>query len=613
MSLLPPVITESLNQAYNQNFGGQQQGAGSGTMGTLPISGKKNTNLGGSNETFGLIDTNFKTIYNDLFRFRKINRDPSLGTADKLFYALDQPGHYYFKIFFYFSNPYADPTNPISSNLLGTTYIDEDGKMKGERSDETNTALNYLYNNMEYTRFNSLAEFIQLLSDISTKSPWYFQSISGLDQAVERQEVNQTFKVEEERKQITIKCLPDAYDNRLGRLMDLYRSVVYSQNLHKWILPSNLRKFDMGIYIFNTPIKTIAGGRYGVSDKIADRVLETTFKDYYGDKSEDSGEYSDQMYKAPSDISVAGSKYIELRGCEFDYNSPKTAYAEFDNAEGKAMEYELIIKFDQAVEDRYDPIFNRYIGDFVIEDLFNGEVENLNKENPYSTMDMDSDYISGSIGEPYGDTRNTLLESVVGMGMGYMNTVVNKVLLGNIYGFSFGKLDSILTADPMSAIMSAGREVNNAKLIAKRISDFVDPGKGTRELSGRTLRKPDTDKKDEEWSLAGKNLGNGWTQTPSVSSLAGKSFRSPDTDKQDEEWSLEGRNFRSGWQPTPEDIEGKNFAEGWSPTPENIDGKSFSEGWSPTPENIEGKTIPNPDTDYAGEDWDLSGKNFYQP
>ncbi len=484
-------------------------------MNKIQISGNKNTNLGGSNETFGLIDTNFKTIYNDLFRFRKINRDPSLGTADKLFYALDQPGHYYFKLFFYFSSPYSDPTNPISSNLLGTTYIDEDGKMRGENSEETNTALNYLYNNMEYTRFNNLAEFIQLLSDISTKSPWYFQSISGLDQAVERAEVGQSFKIEEERKQVTIKCLPDAYDNRIGRMLDLYRSVVYSQNLHKWILPTNLRKFDMGIYIFNSPIKTIVGGRYGVSDKIADRVLETTFKDYYGDASEDTGEYSDQMYKIPGDLSVAGSKYIELRGCEIDYNSPKSAYSELDNAEGKPMEYEIIIRYDQAVEDRYDPIFNRYIGDFVIEDLFNGGSDKLNKENPYSTMKTEDDYIAGAIGDPFGaDKKPTLLESAVGMGLGYANTVVNKVLLGNIYGFSFGKLDSILTADPMSALMSAGREVNNARLIAKRISDFVDPGKGTRELSGKTLRRPDTDKQDEEWSLEGRNLANGWTRTP---------------------------------------------------------------------------------------------------
>jgi hypothetical protein len=195
----------------------------------LVLSGKKTMNIGGSNQTFGVINTSFKTIFNDMIMFRKVIREDSPGAgnaADRLFYALDQPGHYYFKLLFYFANPYSDPKNPMSSNLLGTTYMDEDGRMRGENSEETNTALNYLYNNMEYTRFNRLAQFIQLLSDISTKSPWYFQSISGLDQAIDRQEINQSFKVEEERKQITIKCLADAYDNRVGRLLDLYRTVV---------------------------------------------------------------------------------------------------------------------------------------------------------------------------------------------------------------------------------------------------------------------------------------------------------------------------------------------------------------------------------------------------
>ena len=214
--------------------------------------GKKTVEMGGSGlSEFGSIDTSFKTIYNDLFRFRKIFRDNSSGISDQLFYKLDQPGHYYFKLFFYFDNPYSDASNPLSSNLLGTHYA-EDNPENINNYIFNNSALNYLYNNLEFTRFNHLSQFIQLLSDVSTKSPWYFQQISGLDTAIERNELsNRDFKIDDERKTITIKCLPDAYDNRIGRLLDLYRSVVYSQSLHKWILPANLRKFDMGIYIFN--------------------------------------------------------------------------------------------------------------------------------------------------------------------------------------------------------------------------------------------------------------------------------------------------------------------------------------------------------------------------
>ncbi len=475
----------------------------------LHISGKKIVTYGGSAEMpYGTIDTSFKTIYNDLFRFRKIFRDKSAGLSDRLFYALDQPGHYYFKLLFYFSNPYANPSNPLSSNLLGTTYVTEDAGEEGKDEEyNRNTALNYLYNNREYTRFNYLAEFIQLLSDISTKSPWYFQSVSGLDQAIERAEVGQRdFKLEDERKAITIKCLPDAYDNRIGRLLDLYRAVVWSQSLRKWILPKNLRKFDMGIYIFNSPIKTLAGGRYGLSGKIADRVLETTFKEYYGEETEDTGEYEEQMYKVPVDLTGSGNgavgcKYIELRGCEIDYNSSKSPYSSFDNAEGTQMEYEIIIKYDTAVEDRFDPIFKNYIGDFVVEDLMRGEQDELRDSNPYSYLQENDGIAEGAVGDPFGaEHTNTLVESALGMGTAYVNTFINKIMLGNIYGFSFGKLDSIATADPMSAIMRTGREINNAKLIAKRISDFTNPDKGTRELAGRSLY-------------------NGWTETTQPQSI----------------------------------------------------------------------------------------------
>ncbi len=479
----------------------------------INISGKKIVTYGGSAELpYGTIDTSFKTIYNDLFRFKKVFRDTSAGMADQLFGALDQPGHFYFKLFFYFSNPYMDPSNPMSSNLLGTTYVDEDAKeeMKDQRYDR-NTALNYLYNNREYTRFNYLAEFIQLLSDVSTKSPWYFQQISGLDQALERQEIgSRDFKIEEERKSITIKCLPDAYDNRIGRILDLYRAVVWSHNLKKWILPKNLRKFDMGIYIFNSPIKTISGGRYGLSGKISDRVLETTFKEYYGIEKEDVGEYEEQMYKKPVDFAEygggIGNKYIELRGCEIDYNSSRGAYADLDNAEGKQMEYEIVVKYDSAVEDRYDPIFREYIGDFVVEDLMRGgDIGELKDANPYSSLDRSDDIVEGSIGDPFGASRtNTLVESALGMGTAYLNTLVNKVLLGNIYGFSFAKLDNILTSDPMSAVLQTGREINNAQLIKKRIDDFIDPNKGTRKL-------------------AGKKLYDGWTEYPEEN-IHGKKF-----------------------------------------------------------------------------------------
>ena len=65
------------------------------------------------------------------------------------------------------------------------------------------------------------------------------------------------FKFEEDRQKLTIKCLQDAVDDRIGTMLDLYRSIVYSQSMKRYILPGNLRKFDMSIVVFEAPIKTM--------------------------------------------------------------------------------------------------------------------------------------------------------------------------------------------------------------------------------------------------------------------------------------------------------------------------------------------------------------------
>lgn len=281
----------------------------------------------------------------------------------------DTPAHLFFKIFFYFDNPGEDG-NRFSSNFLSkdfnpstTGYTSLPWKNSRSASEEqtvspqmqklasiqnrykgssANTAMNYLLLNNELERAEKLDKFIDLLSNISTYSPWYFQEITGLDSALERKEfTDKDFKIEEQRKQITINCLTDAYDNRIGTLLDLYRDVTFSYQLHKEIVPANLRKFDMGIYIFNTPIKNIHG-----KDAEFARFDSRTGTEY-----------------------LTSYKYIELQNCEIDYNSSKAAYATLDNKEGTAMNYPIIISFDAAMEKRYNEILMREIGDFVKWDI----------------------------------------------------------------------------------------------------------------------------------------------------------------------------------------------------------------------------------------------------
>jgi hypothetical protein len=291
---------------------------------------------------------------------------------------------------FYFSNPYAE--DELSSNLLGLEYNDK--VTTGQNGWGANTALNYLYNNREYTRFRYLSEFIKLLSDINIHCPWYFQSITGLDTALERPELGgKEFKLEEERKKITIKCLPDALDNRIGKMLDLYRSAAFSQMLHKEVIPANLRKFDMGIFIFSPFIReldieepiTTRKNKKGVSyRKIAGYGAPKKSMIFNGLIDVDS---TDNISK------YINSKFIELRNCEIDLNSSKTPFGELNNIEGTQHEYEIGISFDTCYERRYDSTFNDVIGDYVLDDLYTTLTDGETRRNS-STLYLGADTIS---------------------------------------------------------------------------------------------------------------------------------------------------------------------------------------------------------------------------
>ena len=67
-----------------------------------------------------------------------------------------------------------------------------------------NSAWAYLKLNDEQERAEKLEQFILLLSNISSKSPWYFSSVGGLQEALERK-VAEDGKLEmSETKKLTI-------------------------------------------------------------------------------------------------------------------------------------------------------------------------------------------------------------------------------------------------------------------------------------------------------------------------------------------------------------------------------------------------------------------------
>lgn len=410
--------------------------------------------------------TSTYTSYTDLLNLRNEFRKAG-GTSDCPFNSTDTPSHKYFKVFFHFVNgDDSDGTDILSSSgLLTPTWLvanggqyvtttnetDEEGNVLSSTSTLDNdieskyvvsedevyeSAWAYLMNNGETDRAKNLRMFVQLLSNISSYSPWYFQTIEGLDSAIERTIVNdKEFKLSEERRKLTFKCLKDAIDDRIGTLLDLYRSVVYSHSMKRWILPANLRKFDMSILVFEQPITTL---HQGTSEESAAYV------------GQGSGKYR------------ASYKYYEFHNCEIEYNSSKSS-STLDDTTGWDPEYSIEIAYDDMYEDRYNAFMSQEIGDFVVLD-YDNNISNLSIDYESSQSELTSrlDYYDNK------GFLQTAIDEVAGTVGSVVSNKITSAVLGNLYTLSLTKATSqvqaALSGDILGTASAAYNYAQNANI-----------------------------------------------------------------------------------------------------------------------------------------------------
>ena len=326
---------------------------------------------------------NFLYSYTDFIRERNFFK----MVDDKGMNRYDSPSALYYKIVFYFTDDsgllgiynIGDETHAHIENIKKMTpaFDRKTRKNKDPESDTSakkahygNTAYNYLLVNDELERAEMLKQFIILLSDINTSAPWYFQEISGLDGALERKIFSEgEVKLEDKPRQFTIKCLQDAYDNRIGTLLDLYRAACFSYQNKKEIVPRNLRKFNMGILVFNAPIR-------GKSGKSGDKYNMIIIPD--GDV----------------DFYVPSAKLIELRNCEFDYNSAKSAWGTLNTTDDAfSPEYTITINYDDAYESRYNDIMSGIVTDFINIDINTAISDDTTRSISIKNQELRSGYM----------------------------------------------------------------------------------------------------------------------------------------------------------------------------------------------------------------------------
>ena len=398
----------------------------------------------------------YESILKDRNNFRKAGSKN--GNEFNLF---DTPGSKFFKLFFYFNNGDVDgllgETN--SGGLLTPTWSIE-GASNEKNLHQYNSAWSYLKLNCEDDRAELLQQFVGLLSNISSESPWYFSEISGVDEALNRKQITENvIKIDEQRLKISIKCLPDSFDDRIGTLLDLYRSVVWDWISKREILPSNLKKFDMGLFIFEEPTLPFTHKKGSIED-------------------------FDYATISLSDISsnnhLFSYKYIEFHNCEIDYNSSKGGVSTLNNTTGINPEYTIDIYFDDCMEMRYNEFLLKTIGDLIQLEHQNSSSNDLIDYYQMSEDELKSYWETQNIkdaerrskvekfeGYPKYENKSGAMYQLAGTAENIATGLFKKAILGNLFTFSLTRLgdqiNSLMNGDIWTVARGVDEYIRDAK------------------------------------------------------------------------------------------------------------------------------------------------------
>ena len=408
------------------------------------------------------------------------------------FNLFDTPAKKYFKILFYFGNDDNDKNRYLgnfgfSNGLLTPTWLMEDFSNSDELPKnlyEYNSAWAYLKLNAEDERAEKLKQFVHLLSNINSNSPWYFNSIEGIQEALDRKPASGNNFEFNETKKITIGCLSDAFDNRITTLLDLYRDITWSWKLKKEILPSNLRKFDMAIFIFETPTNLW---------------------------------HSKEDYLSENSTYIPSYKMLEFHNCEIDYNSIKSGWAELNNSEGVSPTYKIEISYDDCYEVNWNEFSTQLMGDIIqgdTEDLIINRIYHKHDKelkNRYTNIiageQQDITDINSKVEEQLkkykkrefenGNDLGTLpqhpgskdynkgflvnaVDQLVGVAKNWVVDKIERAVLGNLYTYSLTKI-----ADQAKTLLQGG--VIQTVQAAKDYSDNIKQRKEVKQVADRNI------------------------------------------------------------------------------------------------------------------------------
>ena len=187
------------------------------------------------------------------------------------------------------------------------------------------------YAELMLARLNS---FRNILNKVNNDMPWFWQSVSGLDTA-RLVSFEDPFQGAEKPK-IEIECLEENIELTATTLMNIYRDLVWDQNRKARVLPVNVSRFTMDVFV--TEIRSFQSGT--ASALLGSKRGSTKYENLsnqapsFGKNATSvSGDNAIGQGFTNEDVSNAtvGAKpliQVRLYDCEFDLNSASDVFTD---------------------------------------------------------------------------------------------------------------------------------------------------------------------------------------------------------------------------------------------------------------------------------------------
>lgn len=296
-----------------------------------------------------------------------------------------------------FDQMYDDPTY-LSFFFMFDYYSEESPLFNGE-------AKNYLKNVIQdEKRVKDLDNFIKILKKVNSEYPWFWQGVSGLEATRQYGKLAEPWWGAQDPA-IEIDCL-ETVELTVSGMIDLYKRAAYDFNRWVEVIPRNLRRFRMWIWV--SEVRTFTGSTVGKASSALAAL---------------SGNDQLDVFKDNSIKSVRPYFKIELGHCEWDIDSTSEIFSGLNRSPEGAAAPKIKITFQNA----------SYEAEYANSTLNDGDRQ---------------------LGQMLGDIAKQKAGQVVNGAIDRaVENLTAQALLGNVYGLNLGSsLQDAISAGSINGI-----------------------------------------------------------------------------------------------------------------------------------------------------------------